>query len=105
MFGHFLLRLKNPQPAGEPACHRRQAGRGEGECVLVYHKEKAQQRRFFSIFYLKTEIFPVSEILRILSPRKKGNIPKKLDGLQNLIRSSGATYFCLLSDLPVHRTK
>lgn len=55
--------------------------------------------------YLKTKTFPVSEMLCILSPGKKRNIPKNLDGLQNLTRSSAATYFCLLSDLPVHSTK
>ena len=35
MFGHYRLRLKRPQPSGERACLRLQAGRGEGECILV----------------------------------------------------------------------
>ena len=85
MFGHYLLRLKTPQPSGERACLRLRAGKGEGECILVFHKEKAPKLRFFfSISYLKTETFPDSEILCILSPGKKGTIPKNPNGLQNL---------------------
>jgi hypothetical protein len=66
----------------------------------MYNKEKAQHRRLFvSIFCLKKETFPVSEILCVLSPGKRDNIAKNLAGLQNFTRSSGATYFCLLTDL------
>jgi len=70
----------------------------------VPQRKKAQHRRSFSIFYLILPTFPVSEMLCILSPGKRGNIAKNLDGLQIWLVHL-PLYFCLLSDLPVHSTK
>jgi len=53
MFDHYLLRLKPPQPSGTRACLRLQAGREEGECILVYHNEKSPTEEVLLHFILQ----------------------------------------------------